>query len=63
MLSVVEAAILNKAPSACEDLLQFVLDHPELANKEKVETVVNDKWRQKALEERIDRIKKFVESL
>ena len=53
LLSVVEAAILNKAPSACEDLLQFVLDHPELANKEKVETVVNDKWRQKALEERL----------
>ena len=53
LLSVVEAAILNKAPTACEDLLQFVLDHPELANKEKVETVVNDKWRQKALEERL----------
>jgi len=52
LLSVVEDAVLFKTSTACEDLLQYVLDHPELAQKSKQEIVVAD-WRQKALDERL----------
>lgn len=52
LLPIVENAILCKTPTACEDLLQYVLNHPELTQKSKQEIVVAN-WRQKALDERL----------
>lgn len=53
LLSVVEAAVLCKTPTACEDLLQYVVHHPELANQSKSESVTDDEWRRKSLDERL----------
>ncbi len=53
LLSVVEDAVLCKTPTACEDLLQYVVHHPELANQSKSESVTDDEWRRKSLDERL----------
>ena len=53
LLSVVEDAVLCKTPTACEDLLQYVVHHPELANQLKSESVTDDEWRRKSLDERL----------
>lgn len=53
LLSVVEDAILCKTPTACEDLLQYVVQHPELAHQSKSESVTDDEWRRKSLSERL----------
>ena len=53
LLSVVEDAVLCRTPTACEDLLQYVVHHPELANQSKSESVTDDEWRRKSLDERL----------
>lgn len=53
LLSVVEDAVLCKTLTACEDLLQYVVHHPELANQSKSESVTDDEWRRKSLDERL----------
>ncbi len=53
LLPFVEAAVLHRTPTACEDLLQYVVAHPELANGKTTETQQLDTWRTSPLDERL----------
>ncbi len=53
LLPFVEAAVLHRTPTACEDLLQYVVAHPELANGRTNETQHLDTWRTSPLDERL----------
>ncbi len=53
LLPFVEAAVLHQTPTACEDLLQYVVAHPELANGRTNETQHLDTWRTSPLDERL----------
>ncbi len=53
LLPFIENAVLHRTPTACEDLLQYVVAHPELANGKTTETQHLDTWRTSTLDERL----------
>lgn len=54
LLVKVEDAILYRHPTACEDLIQFVVSHPALAQAQRTESASTDAWRSLGLEQRLE---------